>query len=119
EIMLRNCTRMIAASTAGARGQHWSGLDRGGAVNLVDRLGKGRLEFGVAHRDAKVLDKRAREARDYAVIGGEPLASVGTGIAAGEGVEPGDARMLDQRHVEVGDVGQGPPEHDLPAGRLR
>src|ERR1700716_3679460 len=117
--MLRNCTRMIAASTAGARGYHWSGLDRGGAVDLVDRLGKGRLEFGVAHRDAKVLDKRAREARDYAVGWGEQLASVATGIAAGESDDPGDTRMIDQRPVEVGNAGQGQLEHYLPAGRQR
>ena len=54
-------------------------------MDLIDRLGKGRLEFGVAHRNPKVLDKRAREARDHAVIGGKALAGIGPGIAAGEG----------------------------------
>jgi hypothetical protein len=88
-------------------------------VDLVDRLGKGRPKFGVAHRDAKVLDERPREARDHAVIGGEPLAGVGAGIAAGEGDDPGDTRVIYQRLVEIGDVGQGQLEYDLPAGRQR
>src|SRR3954463_8832941 len=96
-----------------------SGLCDGGAVDFVDRLGESCLEFGVAHRDAKVLDKCAREACDYAMIGGKTLAGVGARIAAGKGNEPRDARVIDQRLVEIGDIRKGQLEHALSTGWQR
>ena len=40
------------------------------------------------------------------MVGGEALAGVGARIAARERHDPGAARVVDERHVEVGDIGR-------------
>ena len=67
----------------------------------------------------EVLGKRSRKARDHAVVGGEALAGIGPRIAAGKYDDPGDAWVIDERRVEIGNVGQCQLEHDRAAVRQR
>ena len=49
----------------------------------------------------------------------EALAGVGAGIAAGERDDPGHARVLDQRRIEIRNIRDRQLEHHLAAVRQR
>ena len=51
-------------------------------VNFVDRLCQGSIERRVAHRRSQLLEQRAREACDHAMVASQALAGIGAGIAS-------------------------------------
>src|SRR5688572_10252247 len=86
--------RALAVSPPqGGDGFRRSSLVRRGLVDLVDRLGQRLVERWPVHGMFEVLRQRAREARDQAPVGGEPLARVRPRIAARERDHAGDAWM--------------------------
>ena len=90
-------------------------VDRG-LVDLVDRGAERLVELGLAHRALEPFGQRAREARDHAMVVGEPRARVGPRVAARERHDAQDPLVLDQRGIEIGDVRDGQLEHHLPPG---
>ena len=69
--------------------------------------------------DGEALGQGPREAGDQSVVARQDVGALGEAVATGQGDDPQHPRMLDQRRIEVGLVGQGQLEHHLPViGKL-
>ena len=90
-----------------------SGLGNGCGVDAVDGFLQNAVELGIALPCAQILGERAGEAGDEPVVAGELLICLVLRIAAAEGNDADDVRILHELFVEVVLSRDRDLEHDL------